>query len=97
MVNTAHLCGHSKTHKPAVSFCTIVCNIGTASYPIAPYVSHIFSPLSVNNTHTARNAFDFVNKLKSFSPLGFTVLSLDVKSLFINHPVEGVLNCLEKY
>ena len=78
-----------------ISFRPIVSNIGTASYPLARFLAHTLSPLTASNSHTVKNSFDFVNKLKSFSPVDCTMLSLDVKSLFTNVPVVGAISCLE--
>ena len=43
-----------------------------------------------------KNSYDFVDKLKLISPSNYTMLSLDVKSLFTNVPIQGALDCLEK-
>ena len=83
-----------KVHKVNNPLKPIVSNIGTAT--LAKFVASICSPLCCTNFHTIKNSYDFVNKLKFFNPVNCSMLSLDVKSLFSNVPIQGVLICLEK-
>lgn len=43
-----------------------------------------------------KNSHDFIKKIKALNSTNCTMLSLDMKSLFINFPIEGGLNCLEQ-
>ena len=85
-----------KIHKINNPLRPIVSNIGTATYPLSKFLASIFSPLCSNNSHTIKNSYDFVNKLKTLNPVNCSMLSLEVKSLFTNVPLEGPLICLEK-
>ena len=76
-----------KIHKPTLTFVSlyfrpIVPDVGTASYKRARFLSQSLVHLTCNNIFTVKNSYDFVDKLKLFSPLNYTMLSLDVKSLF---------------
>ena len=43
-----------------------------------------------------KNSYNFADKLKLISPSNYTMLSLDVISLFTNVLIQGALDCLEK-
>ena len=85
-----------KIHKINNTLRLIVSKIDTDTYPFSKFLASIFSPLCITNSHTIKNSHDFVNKLRTLSPVNLSVLSLGVKSLFTNVPIEGCLNCLEK-
>ena len=80
-----------KIHKINYPLRRIVSNTGTATYPISKFLPAVFSPLCSANFHTIKN-YDFVNELKTLNPVNCSVLSLDVKSLFMNVPIESALN-----
>ena len=68
----------------------------STSYKLARFLSQSLAHLTCNNLYTVKHSYDFVDKLKFISPSNYTKLSLDVKSLFTNVPVQEALDCLEK-
>ena len=87
----AHFYALPKVHKINNPLRPIVSNLGTATYPLSQFLVSIFSPLWSINIYTIKNSYDFVNKLKTFNPGNCLILSLDIKSLFIHVPIEGLL------
>ncbi|XP_054706551.1 uncharacterized protein LOC129216363 [Uloborus diversus] len=84
-----------KVHKPDIPLRPIVSSSGTASYKLAKYLVSSFPFYLVSNSLTVRNLVHFVQKLRYFKPHGITMASFDVKSLFTNVPVIGVLDCFK--
>ena len=97
VANCARFYALLKFHKPTLAFRLIVFNIGTASCKLALFLSHSLALLICNNLYTVKNSFDFAEKLKLIiSPTNYTMLSLDVKSLFTNVKIQRALDCMEK-
>ena len=77
-------------------FLPIVSKIVTATKKLACFLLQPLAHLTCNIVYTVKNSYDFVNKLKHTSPSNYTLLSLDVKSLLINVPIQRALDYLEK-
>ena len=72
----------------------IISNIGTASYQLAKYIAKLLSPLS-KSEYTVANNIEFINNIKSEKvPIGHSFISFDVKSLFINVPLDYAINII---
>ena len=74
----------------------IVSNIGTASYRLAEHLAQNLSPLG-QSTYSIKNTFDLMRKIRYEQiPLGFTMVSFDVKSLFtsvqLTEPIDIILD-----
>ena len=87
LANCARFYDLPKSHKPNLAFRPIVSNVGTASYKLARFLAHSLAHLTCNNIYTVKSSYDFVDKLKLISPSNYTMLSLDVNSLFTNVPI----------
>ena len=71
-----------------------VSNIGTASYHLAKYLVKNLSLLG-QSTYTIKSIFDLMAKIKSEQiPLGFTMVSLDVRSLFTSVPLTETIDII---
>ena len=65
----------------------IISNIGIASYRLAKRSAQNLSPLG-ESIHSIKSNIDLMGKIKNEQkPLGFTMLSFDVKSLFTSVPL----------
>ena len=89
VANWARFYALSKIHKPTLSFRQIVSNVDTAPYKLNHFLSNSLAHMTSNNLFTVKNSYDFVDKLKLISPSNYTMLSLQVKSLFTNVPIQG--------
>ena len=70
----------------------IVSNIGTATYNTAKYLANLLSPLA-NSDYTIISTADFINRLKKERiPRKYKMISLDVKSLFANAPLDETIS-----
>ena len=64
----------------------IISNIGKATYKTAKYLNNLKSQ------HTVLNSKEFVEKRKAVRiPIGYKMISLDVKSLFTNVPLDETI------
>ena len=52
--------------------------------------------MTSNNLCTVKNSYDLMDKHKYLSPANYNIVSLDIKSVFTNVPIQGALDCLEK-
>ena len=50
----------------------------------------------MKKVHAVRNSYDFTVKLKHICPWKYAILFFNVKSFFINIPIQKVLDCLER-
>ena len=67
---------------------SIISNIGKATYKTANYLNNLLSPLE-KSQHTVLNSKEFVEKIKAVRiPIGYKMISFDVKSLFTNVPLD---------
>ena len=85
-----------KIHKPILTFCPIVFNVFTASYKLPFFPSQSLAHLTCNNLYTMKRSNDFAEKLKLNSDSNYSMLFLDVISLFTNISIQWVLDYLEK-
>lgn len=80
------LYGLPKIHKNNVPLRPIISAVNTYNYKLAKHLVKILSPL-LDQTHTLKDTFDFVNKVSSLNTITDTTLvSFDVESLFTNVP-----------
>ena len=96
VVNCARQYVLIKIHKPTFVFCLIVSNISSASYKFAHFLSQSLAHLTCNKLYIVKTSYNFVDKLKLISSSNYTMLSLDVKSIFTNVPIQVPLDCLEE-
>ena len=72
----------------------IVSNIGTATYHLLKYLAEVLSPLS-ESEYTTKNTEHFVEKTKKeHKPNDHLLVSLDVKSLFTNLPLDETIEII---
>ena len=72
-------------------------NIGTASYCLVKYLAQNLSPLG-QSTYTIKSTFNPMGKIKNEQiPLGFTMVSFDVKlftSVPLTETIDIILDCV---
>ena len=79
--------GSVKIHKEHFPLRPIVSAIGSATYPMAKYVSRVLTPYVRGASSYIANTADFVQKLAEITiEEDETMVSFDVKSLFTNVP-----------
>ena len=72
----------------------MISNIGTATYETAKYLNNLLSPLG-KSQHTVSNSKEFVEKIKEERiPIGYKMISFDVKSLFTNVPLDQTIETI---
>ena len=72
----------------------IISNIGTATYNLAKYLSKLISPLS-SSEYTVSSTKHFVQNIQTIKvPIGYHMVSFDVKSLFTNVPLEYYIDLI---
>ena len=70
----------------------IVSSIGAASYCLAKYLAQNLFPLG-QCTYTIKSIFDLMGKIKNKQiPLGFTLVSFDIKSFFTSVPLTETID-----
>ena len=80
----------ARVSKIIVSLRRNVSNIDIATYPISKF--HAFAPLCSINFNTILSFYVFINNLNIFYPVNYSMLLLNVKSLFTNVSIEAPLN-----
>lgn len=75
----------------------IVSNIGTASYRLPKHLTTLLSHLHSPNIHTVKNSITFPKVIQTLSFTNLTVVSFDVKSLFINVLTSGPRKRLREF
>ena len=66
------------------------------SYQLTKYLAKLLSPLS-KSEHTLGNNIEFINNIKSEKvPTDHSFISFDVKSLFMNVPLDYTINIILK-
>ena len=74
----------------------IISNIGTATCNLAKYLSKLTSPLS-SSEYTVSSTRDFVQNLRTIKiPIGYHMVSFDVKSLLTSVPLEYTIDLILK-
>ena len=96
IANCARFYTLPKIHIPTLPFHRNFFIVGTDSYKFVRFLSQSLAHLTCSRLYTVENSYDFVDKLKLISPSNYAMLSLGVKSLFTNFPIQRVLDCLEK-
>ena len=72
----------------------IISNIGTATYETPKYLNNLLWPLG-KSQHTVPNSKEFVEKIKEERiPIGYKMISFDVKSLFTNVPLDETIETI---
>ena len=93
----ARLYAHLKIHKTTFALCLIFfSNVVTISYKLAHFLLQSQPHLICIHLYIVKNSYYTVDKLKHIFSSKYTVLSLDVKFLFINIPIQGVFDYLGK-
>ena len=90
----ARMYGVPKIHKMfyyVPAFRTILSSIGTYSYQLAKFLGKLLDDV-IPNDHSTKNTFSFVEEVKTVSVTDTYIVFYDVTSLFINIPLEEVLN-----
>ena len=74
----------------------IISNIGTATYNLAKYLSKLISPGS-SSEYTVSSTKNFAQNIRAIKvPTGYHMVSFDVKSLFMNVPLEYTIDLILK-
>ena len=74
----------------------IISNINTATYQLAKHLSKVLSPLR-QSEHNMKSTKEFITETKEKPiPTGYQMVSFDVKSLFINVPLDRTINIILK-
>ena len=74
----------------------IVSNINTSTYNLEKFLSKLLSPLRQSD-HNDRSTKDFIQNIKRENiPIGYKMVSLDVKSLFTNVSLDRTNNIFLK-
>ncbi|XP_011858350.1 PREDICTED: uncharacterized protein LOC105555909, partial [Vollenhovia emeryi] len=88
--------GLPKIHKPNVPLRIIVSSLDTPLYNISSFLHSILHHSLPTGEYSIKDSFSLVNKLQNKSiPPGFSLISLDVISLFTNIPIDLVVSSIE--
>jgi len=89
--------GLPKIHKPNCPLRVIVSSIGSPLYPLATFLHNIlFKSIPKANSYI-KNSFELVEKLKRLHITDeYKLISLDVKSLFTNVPMQIAVDCVNE-
>lgn len=75
----------------------VVCTINSPTYELGVYISSILTPLCKQNEYQLNNSFEFASLInKTTIPVGYKMISLDVKQLFTNIPTELIFDVIDK-
>lgn len=95
--SSPRLYGLCKIHKEGHPIRPIVSCINAPGYNLSKYIHNILSNLTPSFQFNVKNSEDVVQRLKTVTlPEDHVLISLDVKSLFTNIPLELVLNIIEE-
>ena len=85
-----------KIHKNGTPLRPIISATGSATYGLSNFIANILSVSLLNDTdYNVSDSFDFVDKIRDVAvPTGYSLVSLDVVSLFTNVPLDLVLDIL---
>ena len=97
----AYFYGLPKLHKEGCPLRQIISNVGTVTRPLAGWLAGILSPyLGTFSDAHLRNSLDFKNRFIEFafnnSMQDVSLVSLDVKSLFTNVPLNLVVEFIDR-
>ena len=83
-----------KIHKPGCPLRVIISSIGS---PLATFLHNILFKSIPKAKSYIKNSFELVEKLKRLHTTDqYKLISLDVKSLFTNVPVEIAIDCINE-
>ncbi|XP_015121934.1 uncharacterized protein LOC107044532 [Diachasma alloeum] len=86
-----------KIDKKDVLFRPIVSSIGSPTYALSSYIKKIISSGYRGSFSEVKNSFDFHDYLTKVTiPPDYTLVSLDVSSLYTNVPLDLVIKSMEK-
>lgn len=86
-----------KVHKPNLSWRLIVSTVGSPTYKLSKYISNILKPVSINNSFFVKNSWELKDTLKNIIiPKYYSIVSLDVVSMFDSIPINLALDCIEE-
>lgn len=90
-----YMYGLVKTHKQEMPLRPIISSVGSVSYKLSKWLSHLLSPLvGTISDSNIKNSVELIDKIKDCSG-DFILISFDVNSLFTKVPVKDVLNFLK--
>ena len=92
------ICGLPKTHKPDIPIRPIISGIETALHKIVKLLPKLLSPLlgTISGTHI-KNSGSLLNKLTDINMNNNYLASFDIKSLYINIPVNRCIERLQNH
>lgn len=93
--NAARLYALPKLHKSPLSYRPIISGIGTPTAILSKFLANSFSPLLKFIPHTVLNSTVFVEKIRTLDFTDKIMISLDVKSMFTNIPINEALLSLK--
>ena len=73
------------------AFIPILSSIGTYNYQLAKFIGKLLDDV-IQNDHSTKDTFSFVEELKTVSVTNKYMVSYDVTSLFTNIPLEETIN-----
>ncbi|XP_018355142.1 PREDICTED: uncharacterized protein LOC108756077 [Trachymyrmex septentrionalis] len=89
--------GVPKIHKPGCPFRVIVSSLGSPLYPLATFLHNILVKSIPKAESYIKNSFELVEKLKRLHTTDqYKLISLDVKSLFTDVPVDIAIDCVNE-
>ena len=89
--------GLPKIHKPSCPLRVIVSSIDSPLYPLTTYLHNILFKSILKANSYIKNSFELVEKLKRLHITDeYKLISLDVKSLFTNVPMEIAVDCINE-
>ncbi|XP_018346175.1 PREDICTED: uncharacterized protein LOC108750859 [Trachymyrmex septentrionalis] len=90
--------GVPKIHKPCCPLRVIVSSLGSPLYPLATFLHNILIKSIPKAKSHIKNSFELVEKLKRLHTTDqYKLISLDVKSLFTNVPVDIAIDCINEH
>ena len=88
--------GLPKIHKPNNPLRIIVSSINSPFYSLAVFLHNILHKSLPRAQSSIKNSFELINKLNNVTiDEGFSLISLDVVSLFTNIPLDMAVNCIQ--
>lgn len=84
-----------KIHKEGIPYRPIISAINSPCYNLSKYYHDVLSNITGKKDSHIKNSYEFVEKIKKEKiPQGFEMISLDVKSLFTNIPLDLVISTI---
>ena len=90
--------GVPKIHKPCYPLRVIVSSLGSPLYSLATFLHNILVKSIPKAKSYIKNSFELVEKLKRLHTTDqYKLISLNVKSLFTNVPVDVAMDCINEH